>query len=267
MSKTEVRGRATLRFAVAATIFAFATQSTSVVASLAPSENSNSPPPSLRAIPVNPQWEIKRGLRGKHQIALTFDAGGEVECFQELVTDLESARVHSTFFVTGRWAESNPECAREIIQHGHELGNHTWHHLDLTKQPDQVVRSELMQAEAILKRACGQSPKPYWRAPFGERTPRVLRLVHEMGYRSVYWTIDSLDSVEPPKTPAFLVERIISHTDAELDGAIVLFHVGERNTAEALPEIIRNLKSRGFEMVTISQLLNPLAAHMNQSTN
>src|SRR5687768_12452044 len=106
-----------------------------------------------------------------------------------------------------------------------------------------------------LMNTSGQSPRPRLRAPFGERNERVLRIAANLGYRSIYWTIDSLDSVEPRKTPEFLIDRITSKTDAELDGAIILMHVGIKSTAEALPAIIENLQERGFKLVTVSTLL------------
>jgi peptidoglycan/xylan/chitin deacetylase (PgdA/CDA1 family) len=68
---------------------------------------------------------------------------------------------------------------------------------------------------------------------------------------------DSQDGVEPVKTPQFLIERIASRSHADLDGAIILFHVGVRSTADALPGIIANLQGRGFRLVTISKLLEP----------
>jgi peptidoglycan/xylan/chitin deacetylase (PgdA/CDA1 family) len=91
--------------------------------------------------------------------------------------------------------------------------------------------------------------------PYGERDARVLKVAANLGYRSIYWTIDSLDGVEPKKTSQFLIDRIISKSDTELDGAIILMHVGERSTADALPVIIADLQRRGFQLVTISKLL------------
>ena len=82
-----------------------------------------------------------------------------------------------------------------------------------------------------------------------------MRIAANLGYRSIYWTIDSLDSVEPRKTPQFLIDRVTSKTDAELDGAIILMHVGIKSTADALPAIIANLQDRGFRLVTVSKLL------------
>ena len=119
------------------------------------------------------------------------------------------------------------------------------------------MREEISRAEVILNELTGQSPRPLWRAPYGERDDRVLRIASNLGYRSIYWTFDSLDGVEPLKTPQFLIDRIIGKTDTELDGAIILMHVGIRSTADALPAIISNLQGRGFHLVTISKLLEP----------
>lgn len=199
--------------------------------------------------------EVERGPHPTGRIAITFDAGGEADCFFDLIKALTRARVSSTFFITGKWAQQNPECAIAITKHGHEIGNHTWNHLDLTHQPDAAVREEIRSTEIFLTDLCGQNPRPLWRAPFGARDARVLGLVHGLGYRSIYWTIDSLDSVDPPKSAAFLVDRITRRGDAELDGAIILMHVGEASTAAALPAIISNLQGRGFRLVTVSTLL------------
>jgi len=212
---------------------------------------------SRQAVPgiVTPMGEVVRGVRGKHEIALTFDAGANAECFDDLIAALETAHVHSTFFITGNFAQRHEPCAKAITKHGHELGNHTWNHANLTKQTDADVREEITRAEMLLTEISGQSPRPRLRAPFGERNERVLRIAANLGYRSIYWTIDSLDSMEPRKSPEFLIDRITSKSDAELDGAIILMHVGEKSTADALPTIIADLQRRGFRLVTVSTLL------------
>ena len=127
----------------------------------------------------------------------------------------------------------------------------------MTQQSDDVVRDEIMRAERAIVQASGQTPRPRLRAPYGARDARVLKIVANLGYRSIYWTLDSLDGVEPVKTPEFLIDRITSRSDAELDGAIILLHVGVRSTADALPAIISNLQAREFRFVTISKLLEP----------
>ena len=146
-----------------------------------------------------------------------------------------------------RWAQ--------LQKYGHEVGNHTWSHLDLTQQSDEVVRDEIMRAERAIVQASGQSPRPRLRAPYGARDARVLKIAGNLGYRSIHWTLDSQDGVEPVKIPQFLIDRITSKSDAELDGAIILLHVGVRSTADALPAIISNLQGRGFQLVTVSKLM------------
>jgi len=199
--------------------------------------------------------EVDRGPRDKREIALTFDAGAEAECFDDLITALANAHAKSTFFITGKFADDHDDCAAEITKHGHEVGNHTWSHLNLTQQPDNVVRDEIIRAERAIVQASGQTPRPRFRAPYGLRDERVLKIARNLGYRSIYWTLDSQDSIEPVKTSRFLIDLITSKSDAQLDGAIILMHVGERSTADALPAIIANLQGRGFRFVTISELL------------
>ena len=182
-------------------------------------------------------------------------AARKPNAFEDLIAGLENARVKSTFFITGRFTQAHAGCVAEITKHGQEIGNHTWSHLDLTQQSDDVVRDEITRAERAIVQVSGQSPRPRWRAPFGGRDERVLKIAATLGYRSIYWTLDSLDSVEPVKSPQFLIDRITTKSDAELDGAIILMHVGERSTADALPAIISNLQARGFHLVTISKLL------------
>lgn len=101
--------------------------------------------------------------------------------------------------------------------------------------------------------------------PFTPYSPWTLNSLLDSGFeicRSlwdrdalIYWTLDSEDGVEPVKTAQFLIDRITSKSDAELDGAIILLHVGVRSTADALPAIISNLQARGFQLVTVSKLL------------
>jgi peptidoglycan/xylan/chitin deacetylase (PgdA/CDA1 family) len=221
----------------------------------------NDPPPSHvpRAVAVLKQWpeELVRGPRGRREIALTFDAGGEAGEVDRLLAALRDEGIVSTFFLTGKWAVEYPAEARAIVEQGHEPGNHTWSHPELTTLPDDEVRNELLRAEAQLEGGLGVRVRPRFRAPFGDRDDRILRLAAETGYQSCYWTVDSLDSVEPRKTAAFLHRRITRLSDAQLEGAIVLFHVGYPETCDALPLIIRDLRGRGFRFVRLSEWMGP----------
>jgi peptidoglycan/xylan/chitin deacetylase (PgdA/CDA1 family) len=218
-------------------------------------------PANPAVVPGNARFpgEVDRGPGGKSEIAFTFDAGKEADCFDDLISILANAHAHCTFFITGAFARNHMDCAAQIAKHGHEVGNHTWSHLNLTQQSDAVVRDEIVRAERAIVKASGQNPRPRFRAPYGIRDERVLKIARNLGYRSIGWTLDSLDGVEPAKSPQFLIERITGKSDAELDGAIILMHVGVRSTVAALPAIISNLQARGFHLVTISKLLEPAA--------
>jgi peptidoglycan/xylan/chitin deacetylase (PgdA/CDA1 family) len=199
--------------------------------------------------------EVSRGPQGHRLVALTFDAGVEVTALPELLKALQSSKTTCTFFLTGQWAAKNPKAARQIVSGEHQIGNHTWSHPDLTLLDDASIQSEILRAEALLTKLAGISPRPFLCAPYGARDDRVLSAARHVGYTSIYWTLDSLDSVEPPKTPQFLFDRISAVRDQDLNGAIILMHVGEPSTARALPIILTHLKKRGFKVVTVSILL------------
>jgi peptidoglycan-N-acetylmuramic acid deacetylase len=103
----------------------------------------------------------------------------------------------------------------------------------------------------------GRTSKPYWRPPFGAYDNRVLNVAVSQGYRSIYWTLDSLDSVGNPKTPDFIFNRVTNTPGVNLDGAIILQHFGSDASAEALPRILDRLQEMGLQVVTVSDLLSP----------
>jgi peptidoglycan/xylan/chitin deacetylase (PgdA/CDA1 family) len=225
-----------------------------VFVGLAAVSSINTPTVAPRSKASLPQ-EITRGPQTRHVMALTFDAGGDADELPRLLSALDSARIRCTFFLTGRWASQHPDLTREVRAHGHEIGNHTWSHPDLTRLGDEQVRGEILRNDALLTTILGHSPRPLFRAPYGARDARVLRIANELGYTSIYWTLDSLDSIDPPKTPEFLIIRVTGKPDAALDGAIVLMHVGEPATAAAVPAIVADLQRRGFKFATVSELL------------
>lgn len=207
--------------------------------------------------------EITQGIRGRSEVALTFDAGGEVDGARELLETLRSEETTATFFITGQFAKKNPEIVREIARDGHAIHNHSWSHPDFRTLPDEAIASELGKTDQIVRDICGKETLPFWRPPYGERDRRVLDAAARMGYQSVYWTLDSLDSYGEPKTAEFLANRVLNPPNGgnaperALDGAIILMHVGEISTAEAVPQIIRGLRAMGFEFVTVDELLTP----------
>jgi len=101
---------------------------------------------------------------------------------EDLIMALESAHMSNSFFIIGRFTHEHSDCAAEITKHGHEVGNHTWRHFNLTQQSDNVVRDEITRAERAIVQVSGQSPRPRWRAPYGARDERVLKIAASLGY-------------------------------------------------------------------------------------
>lgn len=199
--------------------------------------------------------EVIRGKTGKKQVAITLDAGAGSDPFPKMLTALDRANVRITFFLTGKWAQANPTYVQQIVAKGHEIANHSWNHPDFANLSEQRIREEIESTDEFLKKFSGLATKPLWRFPYGSRNGRVSEIVNNLGYRSIMWTIDSLDSVGQPKSAQFLIDRITRQSDAQLDGQIVLMHIGNPTTADALPFILQNLRDRGFAVVTVTELL------------
>lgn len=194
---------------------------------------------------------------GRKRIALTFDAGASGEPMPRILATLRERGVRLTMFITGKFAEKYPDLVRQAAADGHEIANHTYSHPDMRKLSDEEIAGELRRADAVISALTGRTTKPYWRAPFGARDNRVLSVAAAEGYRSIYWTLDSLDSVGQPKTPDFIFDRVTNTPGVNLDGAIILQHLGSDPSADALPRILDRLAEMGLTPVTISELLSP----------
>ena len=196
--------------------------------------------------------EISHVDRADNKIALTFDAGASPVPTPSILRTLKAAGLHVTFFLTGKWCEQNPDLVREINQEGHEIGNHTYSHPDLRKLTDNHICDQLKKLDDIVTRLTGNSTKPFFRPPFGGRNTEVLRTASEQGYTSVYWSVDSWDAFKKGITSKEIEDRVLERVQS---GDIVLMHCGSQPTATALPDLIRELQSRGYEIVTVSELV------------
>jgi delta-lactam-biosynthetic de-N-acetylase len=196
--------------------------------------------------------EIYRGPMDAKKIALTFDAGAASESTPRILDVLKQENVKATFFLTGKWVNDNPRLTKRIAGDGHIIGNHTYSHPDLAKMTDKQISDQLQSTDDLINQTVGFSSKPLFRFPYGSRDTRVLNAVAKAGYRSIYWTTDSLDW-KPDMTPEKVKERVLGSLG---NGAIILVHCGSEKTAEILPDLIRQIKGRGYSLATIPELLN-----------
>lgn len=194
---------------------------------------------------------ILRGPKTDNHIALTFDGGGNEYGTAQILNILMKYNIHSTFFLTGQWVEAYPGLARQIILEGHEIGNHTYDHTDLTTlQEEQIIR-QIILCEQAIRRITGKSVHLFFRQPYGHGDEKVLAATKRAGFDyTIQWSLDTLDWKNPPAHS--IVSTILDNVRY---GDILLMHLGAHHTAEALEIVAPSLLNRGIQMVTVSKLL------------
>jgi peptidoglycan/xylan/chitin deacetylase (PgdA/CDA1 family) len=182
-------------------------------------------------------------------IALTFDDGPHPIMTQRLLAVLRQEHVPGTFFVVGKMVDRYPQLARAIVRDGHEIENHTYHHINLAHLPRQEVFDELKQTHDAILRLTG-ADSVLFRPPGGDFSRRTVRLASEVGYRMVLWSVQTNDVAGA--SPARIQQRILTRAE---DGGIILMHSGVLRTVEILPAVIAQLRTRGYHFVTVATLL------------
>lgn len=192
-------------------------------------------------------------------VALTFDGGSGAQGARSILDTLADEGVPATFFLTGEFARSFPETAARIGRE-HDVGNHTQSHPDFTTLGDDAVRGEVRAAEAAIEEATGQDPRRFFRFPFGARDARTIGLLNSLCYVPFRWTVDTLgwQGTSGGSSVASVVQRVV---DGAAPGEIVLMHLGAHPEdgstldADALPQVIDALRDRGYELVSLTEVM------------
>ncbi len=180
------------------------------------------------------------------KIALTFDDGPSTAWTPALLDGLKERGVKATFFLIGENADKNPEIVKRMAEEGHLIGNHTYHHVELTKVSENEARLELADTSAVIVRITGKEPE-YMRPPFGAWQ---RKLEQEIQMLPVLWTIDPLDWTTENQDE--IVNKVV--TEAE-ENDIILLHDCYKSSIEAGLRIIDILQEEGFMFVTVDELL------------
>lgn len=200
--------------------------------------------------------EVVSGKKEYKQVIFTFDGGDGAQSGPEILNVLAKHGIKGTFFLTGKFVESNPGLVARMVLGGHEVYNHTYDHPHLPSLSDAEIKSELEMMDEKFFKISGLTTKPFFRAPYGDRDARVLRVAREAGYRSVYWTLDALDWQESTGMSAEAVRnRILGNV---FPGSIILMHIGDSITGRILDGILSELESRGYRMVSLTQGIGDL---------
>ncbi|MGG5255282.1 polysaccharide deacetylase family protein [Neobacillus sp. SM06] len=189
------------------------------------------------------------GNRTVPKIAVTFDGGSTDFQTERILRILQKTEAKSIFFLTGEFIDHYPELTKRMVQDGHEIGNHSNPHPDFTKLSTDEMIKEIALCEEKIFRTTGITPRPLFRQPYGYYNQKVLNAVHQAGYRSILWSLDSRDWKQ--RKTNYLVHKIVGKAE---NGDIVLFHLNSKNTPEALEIILPLLKNK-FQLVTIKVLL------------
>lgn len=192
--------------------------------------------------------ENRPQMEGK-LIALTFDDGPHAEVTPRILKTLAEYKVKATFYMLGSQVDFYPTIAKQVLAEGHELGNHTMNHKDLTRLGSGQIREEIENASIEIQEATGSLPKSL-RPPYGAFNDAVKDISAELNLPIAMWSVDSLDWKH--KNATAINQEIMSTVHP---GAIVLMHDIHTATADALPSLLASLKNEGYEFVTVSQLL------------
>lgn len=183
---------------------------------------------------------------GGKKIALTFDDGPHPYYTQQLLKGLKERNVKATFFITGQNVEAYPEIVKEIYAEGHLIGNHTYSHIQLTSKNEESFKQEIVRTNEAIKEVTGQDTI-YVRPPYGSWNKEFEK---ELNMFPVLWTVDPLDWCS---SDASRIVRSVCSKAKEND--IILMHDQYKTTVTAALKIVDELTQKGYEFVTVDELL------------
>lgn len=193
------------------------------------------------------------------KISISFDAAWGAEDFPKIIEILDKHQVKTTFFMTGEWVEKYPDCVKILVEKGHDLGNHSTTHPDMTTLSKEQQREEILKVHESVKTLTGYEMELF-RPPYGAYNNEVIRTCYEVNYYPIQWDVDSLDWKDLEAQT--IISKVCNHK-ALGNGSIILCHNGAKHTAEALDEMLTNLKNQGYEIVPISELILRENYHMD----
>ncbi len=231
--------------------------------------------------------DFSRGSLSEKKIALTFDGDYEDNITTEILDILKQENIRCTLFITGRFMRRYGDLVKRMVRENHVIGNHTWTHPHLTSFEtnrkhetlpgisEKMLQQELMKTAELFYQVTGKKMSPYWRAPYGEHNAEIRTWAAGAGFRQIGWTLgkswedgmDTLDWVADTTASYYysadeIAEKIIHFGEGKksgANGAVILMHLGSQRNSDyphlKLPLIIREMKKKGYEFVTVPEML------------
>ncbi len=196
-------------------------------------------------------------------VALTFDDGPGPDT-PKLLDTLKAENVPATFLLVGKAVVTYPDTVAREFKEGHSLGVHTWNHPQLTKIPDDKIVNEITSTADAIKKAAPDAKLTFTRPPYGAFNPRVISVLKSLNHAAVIWDVDTLDWKH--RDPNAVLTQVQQQTKP---GSIILMHDIHPTSIQAVPAIIKYLRSQGFTMVTVPELfggsLTPGKIYLDQN--
>ncbi len=183
------------------------------------------------------------------KIALSFDAAWGNEYTMYILDTLDKYNIKSTFFLVGFWVDKYPEDVKEIARRGHDIGNHSTTHPNMSELSQEKMLDEIQKTGKNIEKLTGKETTLF-RPPFGDYNDLLIRSCKDIGYYVIQWDVDSLDWKELGVQP--VVDRVTRNVR---NGSIVLFHNNAKYIKEYLPLVIERLQESGYEIVPVSELI------------
>lgn len=193
------------------------------------------------------------GDANQKTIYLTFDCGFENGNTAAILDALKKHDAKACFFVVGNYLETAPDLVQRMVEEGHLVGNHTYHHPDMSKIGDMAsFQQEIGAVEEKFRQITGQDMPKYYRPPQGKFNESNLKMAQELGYQTIFWSLAYVDwytDKQPTHEEAYqkLLPRI--HP-----GAIVLLHVTSQTNGEIMDELLTKWEEQGYTFGTLDQL-------------
>ncbi|TXC91910.1 polysaccharide deacetylase family protein [Metabacillus litoralis] len=203
-----------------------------------------SPEVHLEDLPAEPMY---RGHPDKPMVSFLINVAWGNEYIPDMLETLNKYHVKATFFLEGRWTKENPEMAKMIVDAGHEVGNHSYTHPDMSKLSTVDIKEQLSKTSEVIKSVTDVTPT-WFAPPSGSLRDEVVKIADQMSMNTVMWTVDTIDWQRPE--PHVLVERVTSKVH---NGALILMHPTSP-TSESLETLILSIRKKGYSFGSISMM-------------
>lgn len=183
---------------------------------------------------------------------LTFDAGYENGNTPAILEALEKHNAKATFFIVGNYLTTSPELVKQMVEEGHIVGNHSYHHPDMSQMDRASFEKELSELEALYEETVGEPMKKYYRPPQGKYSQKNLEMAKELGYKTFFWSLAYVDwyaDKQPTHEEAF--DKLLKRVHP---GAIVLLHSTSKTNGEILDELLTKWEEMGYTFKSLDEL-------------